>query len=100
MNFHINDGKEGLESTRFFFLTSCLFCFFFTKFGSNQFRVIFSDYDTVVYKVIIFFFYGKWKVLFNYRLVHITISAALGIQSLVSPRLVRSLIFVTVTKLE
>ena len=98
LSYQRREGRTRVNA--FFFFNFMFVLFVFTKFGSNQFRVIFSDYDTVVYKVIIFFFYGKWKVLFNYRLVHITISAALGIQSLVSPRLVRSLIFATVTKLE
>ena len=46
-----------------------------------------------------FFFYGKREVLFNYKLVHITTSAAPGVQNLVSPRPVKSLIYDTVTKL-
>ena len=48
---------------------------------------------------IFFFFEVKREVLFNYKLVHITTSTAPGVQSLVSPRPVRSLIYATVTKL-
>ena len=99
LSYQRREGRTRVNA--FFFLTSCLFCFFLQSSAQISLELFFLTMTRwFIRLLLLFFFYGKWKVLFNYKLVHITISAAPGIQSLVSPRLVRSLIFATVTKLE